>query len=236
MLDGWSDTHSNWIKMPAGPSLHARSRTAAPLAGCEYIFIKKRQKNPQLMVDFLCPPSYLCYWYQNVCNNDKPEKRCTVFRARFPHLSARKCHRGEHLWNGSLAEAGHTGVLWEEIRSEDITPPHEAEGRIYVARQACILTGIFNKKSIFSFRRPLSPSLSLRRSPSPPAHRASILSPSSIICFESYHLSPLTLSDYPGPAVSLSFPSTTLFPVRPFLAGPALSSLPPHQSPSVPEI
>lgn len=52
MLDGWSDTHSKWIKMPAGPSLHARSRTAAPLAGCEYIFIKKRQRTLSLWLTF----------------------------------------------------------------------------------------------------------------------------------------------------------------------------------------
>lgn len=77
MLDGWSNTHSNWIKMPAGPSLNARIRLAAPLAGCEYIFIEKRQGTFSLWLTFFVH-LLICYWYQNVCNNDKMEKRCTV--------------------------------------------------------------------------------------------------------------------------------------------------------------
>lgn len=113
MLDGWSNTHSNWIKMPTGPSLNARIRLAAPLAGCEYIFIEKRQGTFSLWLTlstFLSVTGTKMYVIMTRWKN-----AVLFFRARFPHLSARKCHRGEHLCNGSLAEAGHTGVLWEEI-------------------------------------------------------------------------------------------------------------------------
>lgn len=146
------------------------------------------------------------------------------FRARFPHLSARKCHRGEHLCNGSLAEAGHTGVLWEEIWN-DIILPHYAEGRICVARQAWILIVKFNKKSIFSFRRCLSPSLFLCLSPSHPVRWASIRYSSHPTA-----LTPITFSIYtqwlPRPRclclVSLHNP----FPCRP-VSDRSSSLLPP---------
>lgn len=89
MLDGWSNTHSNWIKMPAGPSLNARIRLAALLAGCEYIFIKKRQGTFSLWLTFFVH-LLICYWYQNVCNNDKMEKRCTVFQGEVSSLISKK--------------------------------------------------------------------------------------------------------------------------------------------------
>ena len=55
-------------------------------------------------------------------------------RARFPHLSARKCRGGVHFFNGFLAETRPMAALWEEMGNGDIILPYYAKGRMQTAQ------------------------------------------------------------------------------------------------------
>lgn len=84
------------IHIPTGsrcllaPFFKCQIRLAAPLAGCEYIFIEKRQE-PSAYGWLSLSTFLICYWYQNACNTDKMEKRCTVFQGEVSSLISKKC-------------------------------------------------------------------------------------------------------------------------------------------------